>query len=105
LTILPNRKEGSSISIRRIVTSRSACLDLEDRYQIVLIEKGAILHREREQKRIIPNSHLLLIPPGRGSELRVAALSSLCQACFDSLSWYRPRLSSGGRIRMPATRE
>ncbi len=96
LTDRPN----NSFTIQQIVTSKSDCLALEEQHQIVFLDRGAILHRERDRQTLIGNRHLLLIPAGRGAELRVAALSKLWRISFDNAFLEDPQLFRLGRIQV-----
>jgi YesN/AraC family two-component response regulator len=99
MTVLPNFIQENPFSIRRVVTSKSDCLDLEDQYQIVYLVRGAILHWEGGQRKTVRERHLLLIPPSGGTELRVAALSKFYQLCFAHTSLEHLRFFDSQRIR------
>ncbi len=95
-----NHSPESSCTIRQVITSKSNCLALEVQHQIVYLERGAILHRERDRQRTVRDKHLLIIPPGRGAELRVAAMSKLYQVSFGNFFWDHPRFVDLERIQV-----
>lgn len=100
MTVPLNYIPENSFSINRIISSRSDCLAVEEQHQIVYLDRGAIRCSERDQRSVIRDRHLLLIPPGRGEHLQVAALSRFYQICLRGTFWELPRLFDTGWIQV-----
>ncbi len=95
-----NYSQEESFTVRRIITSRSDCLALEEQHQIVFLHRGAILYLEQDRQRIVRDRHLLLIPPGRGGEMRITGFSNISQICYDTTFLEFPPLLTGKRIQV-----
>jgi AraC-like DNA-binding protein len=98
MTIPRNHEEENTFIIRRIVTSKSDMLAGEDRQQIVLLERGAILRGRGE--RHLRDRCLLFIPPRRGGQLRIAAMSRIWQICFSTVFWQGSWAIESGKVRV-----